>query len=154
MIFRSENAKKDLLRSWNRPDRPFFAAGACHVLAAVFLETYPEAGYHSLFIRPEAGYRGSHVVVSNGRMIFDYHGYTKQSAYLIHYFSKIRRFFPQWQGAIERLKESPIEEPFCKKHQYRMPYQYLCDPRLRALSYLQRFDQPYPLVADPSTSSG
>jgi hypothetical protein len=154
MIFRSENAKKDLVGSWNRPDRPFFAAGACHVLAAVFLETYPEAGYYSLFIRPEAGYRGSHVVVSNGGMIFDYHGYTEYNAYLTHYISKIRRFFPQWRGAIQRLEESPIEKLFCRKHRCRMPEQYLHDPRPRALSYLQRFDHPNPLWTDHSARSG
>ena len=84
MIFRSENAKQDLVKSWNRPDRPFFAAGACHILAAVFLETYSNAGYYTLFIKPEARCRGGHVVVSNGRIIFDYHGYADQETYLAH----------------------------------------------------------------------
>jgi len=154
MIFLSDKAKKDLVKSWNRPERPFFAAGACHILAAVFLETFSNRGYHTLFIEPEAGYRGGHVVVSNGKTVFDYHGYTDQDVYLAHYFSKIRRFFPHWQGVVRRLEESPMEKPFCQKYQYRMPDQYWRDPRPRAFSYLQRFKQPHRTEADPSTSSG
>jgi hypothetical protein len=142
MVFRTPEAKRDLVRSWNRPDRPFFAAGACHILAAAFLEIYPDAGYRAICIQPEAGQRGGHLLVSNGRTVFDYHGYADESAYLAHYFAKIRRFFPAWQGSLIRLKESPLEGDFCQTHQLRRPEQYLHDPRPRALRYLKRFPDP------------
>ena len=142
MIFRSPEAKSDLLRSWNRPDRPFFAAGACHILAVAFLEAYPDAGYRPIHLRPEAGHRGSHVAVSNGRVIFDYHGYTDEETYFAHYFSKIRRFFPDWQGTVVPLNESPTGIIFCREYQHRMPDQYPHDPRSRAAFYLKRFRAP------------
>jgi hypothetical protein len=142
MIFRTPDEKRDLVRSWKRPDRPFFAAGACHVLAAVFLETYPKAGYQPLFIRPSAGQRGGHVLVSNGRTVFDYHGYAEEAVYLAHYYCRIRRFFPSWQGTLVRLKGSPLEAGFCQENQLRQPDQFPQDPRPRALRYLQRFPEP------------
>jgi hypothetical protein len=55
MIFRSPAAKRDLIQSWGRPDRPFFASGACHILAGVFLEKYADANYRPfLFLRCRA----------------------------------------------------------------------------------------------------
>jgi hypothetical protein len=94
MIFRSAEDRFDLQRSWARPDRPFFAAGACHILAGVFLETFPRSGFHALMIQPKPGFRGSHVLVSNGRQVFDYHGYGDARPYFLHYFSKAARLLP------------------------------------------------------------
>ena len=139
MIFRTEEQKRDLIRSWRRPDRPFFAAGACHVLAAAFLETYPSAGFRPFLILPARGLRGSHVFVSNSNIVFDYHGFSKHDYYLSHYFSKIRRFFPQWHGEVIGLNESPISVSFCGAHNCRLPSQYLHDPLPRAFAYLSRF---------------
>jgi len=149
MIFRTEEAKKNLARSWQRLDRPFFAAGACHVLAAAFLKTYPKAGFHAFLILPETNLRGSHVAVTNGLVVFDYHGYVRHDAYLAHYFSKIRRFYPGWQGKILRLEESPTAKSFCQKYQHRLPDQYWKDPQPRAVSYLNRFPPPHLLETDP-----
>jgi len=141
MIFRSDEAKRDLVKSWNRPDRPFFAAGACHILAGVFLRSSLKSGFQALFIEPETGFRGGHVLVSNGETVFDYQGYSKQEDFLAHFFLKIRRHFPRWQGVVHRLEDSPMEEPFCREYQYRRPDQYLHDPIPRALAYLQRFEK-------------
>jgi len=142
MIFRTPEEKKDLIRSWNLPDRPFFAAGACHILAAAFLQTYRDAGYYALHIKPDAGFRGQHVLVSNGSVTFDYHGYAREEAYLSHYFSKIHRFIPHWRGVVKTLSINPTEKAFCQEHRHRMPDQYLHDPRPRAISYLRRFKPP------------
>jgi hypothetical protein len=142
MIFRSQQAKEDTVHSWHRPDRVFFAAGACHLLAAAFLETYSAAGYYPIIIRPEEGYRGTHVAVSNGEFVFDYHGYTEEPRYCAHFFKKIGRFFPGWQGTILALNEFPGGESFCRKYLHRLPDQYLFDPRPRALSFLRRFRAP------------
>jgi len=142
MIFRTEEQKHDLIRSWHRPDRPFFAAGACHVLAAAFLEAYPHAGFQPFLILPNPGLRGSHVFVSDGKTAFDYHGFSELDYFLDHFFTKIRRFFPHWCGEVIQLKESPISTSFCEKHNSRLPSQYLHDPLPRAFSYLARF--PFP----------
>ena len=44
MFFPKTNVKNDPLR---RPDRHFFANGACQVLAFAFLERYPDMGFHA-----------------------------------------------------------------------------------------------------------
>jgi hypothetical protein len=38
---RTPGAKRDPAKRWAFPDRVFFAAGACHMLAYAFLERYP-----------------------------------------------------------------------------------------------------------------
>ena len=150
MIFRTEEQKRDPVRTWFRSDRSFFAAGACHILAGAFLKTYPNAGFEPYLISPHPGLRGSHVFVSDGKTGFDYHGFTKHDRLLSHYFIKIRRFFPQWQGEIVRLNESPIGATFCVEQNHRMPSQFLHDPLPRALSYLSRFSSAltFPLECD------
>jgi hypothetical protein len=139
MIFRTEEQKHDLIRSWHRPDRPFFATGACHVLAAAFLEVYPNTGFHPFLILPGSGLRGSHVFVSDGKTVFDYHGFSGHDRFLSHYFVKVRRFFPRWFGEVIRLEESPIGVAFCGRYSHRLPSQYPYDPLPRAFSYLVRF---------------
>jgi len=139
MIFRTEEQKSDLIRSWNRPDRPFFASGACHVLASAFLETRPNAGFRPFLILPEPGLRGSHVFVSDGKIAFDYHGFSKHEHFLSHYFAKISRFFPLWNCDVIDLKESPTSVSFCETYNHRLPSQYLHDPMPRAFAYLARF---------------
>jgi hypothetical protein len=139
MIFRTEEQKHDLIRSWYRPDRPFFSSGACHILAAAFLELHPNAGFHPFLILPSPGLRGSHVFVSNGKTVFDYHGFSRQDYYLSHYFTKICRFFPLWRGEVIRLTETPIAVSFCERYNHRLPSQYPRDPLPRAFSYLTRF---------------
>jgi len=139
VIFRTESQKADLQRSWHRPDRPFFAAGACHILAAAFLEAHPGQGFATTLILPDDGHRGSHVFVSDGTSAFDYHGYSRCETFLSHYLRKIRRFFPSWQGRIITLADSPISTSFCRTYGCRLPSQFLHDPRPRAHAYLSRF---------------
>lgn len=140
MVFRSNKAKEDPVLSWNRPDRPFFAAGACHILTAAFIELHPDAGYQTLLIRPEPGFRGGHILASNGKTVFDYHGYSLESVFLRHYTAKIRRFFPAWRGSIHRLDEWPISPEFCERNRLRRPDQFLHDPFPRAVAFVRRFD--------------
>jgi hypothetical protein len=52
------NVKHDPIRRWHRPDRHFFANGACQELAFAFLERYPDLGFHARRIKPAAGYTG------------------------------------------------------------------------------------------------
>jgi hypothetical protein len=144
MIFRNEESKRDLMGSWNRPDRPFFASGACHILTAAFLELYTRENFRALHIRPEPGFRGGHIVASDGRTIFDYHGSASHDPFLRHFLAKIRRFFPGWQGSIEWVEESPIRPAFCTKHGLRRPDQFPYNPLPRARAYIRRFESRLP----------
>jgi hypothetical protein len=140
MIFRSIKAKADPVLSWNRPERPFFAAGACHVLCAAFLKLHPSEGYHTLIIRPEPGFRGGHIVVSNGKVVFDYHGYSDKDAFLRRYRTKMGRFFPNWGCTLHRADESPVSAEFCEQNKLRKPDQFLHDPFPRAMDYVHRLE--------------
>ena len=137
MIFRSSEQKSDLRKSFYRPDRPFFASGACHVLADVFIETNGSE-WHAVFIFPEAGFRGSHVFVSNGRLVFDYHGFSSEAVFIEHHFKKMRRFFPGWRASLVELTTSPISEEFCTRFNHRRPDQFYENPQPRALNFVHR----------------
>jgi hypothetical protein len=142
VIFRTDEQKRDFVGSWNRPDRPFFAASACHVLAAAFLQTYPSIGYTAVLVRPSKGFRGTHVVVTDEKTVFDYHGYPRRAFYFDHHFTKMRRFFPGWSAELIPLSESPIDWSFCHVHRHRHPSQFFQNPLPRALAFVQRFPSP------------
>lgn len=141
MIFRSDKDKADLMRSWHRPDRSFFASGACHILAHIFLQQYPDSGYHAINIRPHPNFRGGHIIVSDGNTVFDYHGYSDHDRFMAHYFAKIRRYFPGWQADLIPIHESLVDSSFCAQLLLRTPPQYLHDPMPRARAFLARFKE-------------
>ena len=142
MVFRSHKDKSDPVKSWHRPDRLFFASGACHILAHAFLQRYPDCDFRPIYICPHQGFRGSHVVVSDGEAIFDYHGYSDHGLFMAHYFTKLRRFFPGWQADLIWIEGSLVNSGFCGPYQHRMPEQYLHDPMPRALAFIECFPKP------------
>ena len=74
---RTRGTKRDPARQWALPDRVFFAAGACHMLAYAFLEQYAHSGFEAKWIRPAPGHTGNHiVVVRDDGCVFDYHGFS------------------------------------------------------------------------------
>ena len=58
---------------WSLPDRVFFACGACHILVYAFLERYGKPDMKPLWLKPEPGFRGNHIVVATDTWVFDYH---------------------------------------------------------------------------------
>ena len=90
MFFPKTNVKNDPLRRWHRPDRHFFANGACQVLAFAFLERYPDMGFHARWIKPAAGFTGNHIYVTDGINAFDYHGLTTEQRLLAFSFRSSR----------------------------------------------------------------
>ena len=103
MFFPKINVKNDPARRWHRPDRHFFANGACQVLAFAFLERYPDLGFRARWIKPAAGFTGNHIYVTNGINAFDYHGLTTEQRLLGLGFKRGRRFFPGWDATLVDL---------------------------------------------------
>lgn len=66
--------KEDPVRYWALPDRIFFGFGACHILTGVYLQRYSDAEWAGLWIKPMEGFRGNHVIATNGDIAFDFHG--------------------------------------------------------------------------------
>jgi hypothetical protein len=143
MFFPKINVKNDPVRRWHRPDRHFFANGACQVLAFAFLERYPDLGFHARWIKPAAGFTGNHIYVTNGINAFDYHGLTTERRLLAFGFKRGRRLFPGWDATLVDLPtDALISEARSRQIDglwLRQPKQFPYDALPRARSFLDRF---------------
>jgi len=93
--------KQDHVRRWALPDRIFFAHGACHILAGVYLGEAPLPGFHAERIIPNGEVPGGHMYVTDGTVAFDYHGYSLRQSLLEHHRRSWSRDYPGWDCAIE-----------------------------------------------------
>jgi hypothetical protein len=143
MFFPKVNVKDDPVQRWNRPDRQFFANGACQVLAYAFLEKYPGLGFHARWIKPAAGHTGNHIFVTDGLNAFDYHGLTTEARLLSLIFRRARRFFPGWDATLVDLPTDVlISERRSRQIEglwLREPKQFLHDAMPRAHVFIDRF---------------
>jgi hypothetical protein len=135
--------KDDPVRRWHRPDRHFFANGACQVLAYAFLQTYPDLGFGARWIKPASGYVGNHIYVTDGVVAFDYHGLTAEDRLLALAFRRGRRFFPGWDASLIDLPAdvliSEIKSRTYEGLWLREPDQFLHDAMPRARAFVNRF---------------
>jgi hypothetical protein len=143
MFFPKTSVKHDPVRRWHRPDRHFFANGACQVLAYAFLERYPELGFRARWIKPGPGHTGNHIFVTDGASAFDYHGMTTERRLLSLVFRRARRFFPGWDATLVDLPmEVLVSESRSREFEglwLREPKQFLYDAMPRARAFLDRF---------------
>ena len=143
MFFPKINVKNDPVRRLHRPDRHFFANGACQVLAFAFLERYADMGFHARWIKPPADFTGNHIYVTDGINTFDYHGLTTEQRLLAFVFKRGRRFFPGWDATLVDLPTDVlISEQRSRQIEglwLREPKQFLHDALPRARNFLERF---------------
>ncbi|URM97630.1 hypothetical protein LUW76_26515 [Actinomadura madurae] len=133
---RSEAERQDQLRSWNRDDVAFFAAGACHILAYAFMSTYPDAGFQPFGLWPREATDPSHVYVTDGTWAFDHDGWTLQAELL-----RVTRA----DAPLSDFQPRPIPmdlDTFCACHHHRPRRLFAFDPWERALRYVARFPAP------------
>ncbi len=136
-------SKRDPEKRWALPDRVFFACGACHVLAFAFLERYGTPDMTALWIKPNPGFTGNHIIVATGTWVFDYHGYAERGPYLTHCWERARRRWPGWDATLVELPRHVL----ISEHKSRQvpglrlmePEQFLHDALPRAHTYLDRF---------------
>ena len=76
---RTADQKRDIFQSWARDDQSFFATGACHILADLFVQLHTQEGFKMIYLQPNEGFPGNHVYASNGEWAFDHNGWTKES---------------------------------------------------------------------------
>jgi hypothetical protein len=143
MFFPKTNVKDDPVRRWHRPDRHFFANGACQVLAYAFLESHSDLGFRARWIRPAAGCVGNHIFVTDGDLAFDYHGLTTEDRLLSLSARRAQRFFPGWSATLMDLPTDVLvsEAKSCEIEGLwlREPKQFLHDALPRARAFLGRF---------------
>jgi hypothetical protein len=128
--------KKDPVRRWALPDRIFFGYGACHILAGVYLEARPLAGFHAERIIPDEGFAGGHMFVTNGVVAFDFHGYCLRDRLLAHHARGWSRHSPGWRSTIEPVEFDALDTAELNARKMLGPDQYLHDPRPRAAAFI------------------
>jgi hypothetical protein len=153
MFFPKINAKDDPVRRWHRPDRHFFANGACQILAFAFLERYPDMGFHARWIKPAAGFTGNHIYVTDGINAFDYHGATNEARLLAFSFKRARRFFPGWDATLVDLPTPALISELNSRQieglHLRDPGQFLHNALPRARDYLGKFGDMRSVLSAP-----
>lgn len=137
-LMRTPAEREDQLVSWRRPDRAFFAAGACHILAFRFRELHPSEDWTLVHLRPHEGFTGSHVYVSDGEWALDFNGWTRQDLFLAETTRRCRARWPGWAFDLIPIHETLAE--FCAANRHRLPSEYAFDPIPRADAYLARFE--------------
>ena len=137
---RTAAERADQLLSWQRSDKAFFAAGACHVLAWAFLQRYPAAGFAPVGLQESGEPVVSHVYVGDGRRAFDHDGWTLEDELLTVTRAATASQTPG--TLVERLALPGELTAFCARHNSRLPSQYAFDPWPRALAYIARFEPP------------
>ena len=133
--------KQDPQRRWELPDRVFFGHGACHILAGIYLEVTPLAGFHAERIIPGKGYVGNHILVTDGVIAFDFRGYSCRKNLLLHHTAGWSRASgPGWHCKLEDVDFDLLETKELNARKMLGPDQYLKDPRPRARLFLNRFN--------------
>lgn len=129
-------------RQWALPDRVFFAAGACQVLAYAALERLAGEGFGAKWIKPAAGFRGNHLIVTDGVLAFDYHGWSRLEALLAHTRRKAERWWPGWRcEVVDFPTEALVSEAASKALglHLREPGQFTHDALPRARAFFARY---------------
>ncbi len=130
--------KRDPVKRWALPDRIFFGHGACHILAGTYLDDPPLDGFHAERIIPVDDLPGNHVYVTDGRIAFDYHGYTVRVRLLDHHRRCWSVRFPGWACVVERVDFALLDTAELNARKMLGPDQYLGDPVSRARHFLAR----------------
>ncbi len=142
----SGSTKRDPTLRWALPDRVFFAAGACHILAYAVLERFPGAGFRAVWVRPVTGFTGNHIVAVRGGAAFDYHGWSDWPRLLAHMRAKAGRWWPGWDCTLVDLPEDVLVSEAKSLTRdglhLREPRQFLHDAMPRARRFLDRFPGP------------
>lgn len=138
---RTPEQKRDIFAAWARDDQAFFAAGACHILADLFLQMHQGQGFKMIFIKPVEGFPGAHVYASDGTWAFDHNGWTKEAELVAVTKKAYQAVYPGWkcQKIVIEYSITSLED-FCKANTHRLPWQFAYLPWERAFNYINKFE--------------
>ncbi len=117
---RTPEQVEDAVLSWQRPDRSFFAAGACHILARQLVRR--RSGFRVVQIRPREGRSGSHLYATDGSHAFDFNGWSKEADLVEANVKASRLEASDWDYDL-----IPVEgdfDDFCRSINHRTASQY------------------------------
>jgi len=145
--------KKNPLRRWRLPDRIFFGYGACHILAGVYLQRFPDSGFEAFWIKPHHGLPGNHIFVANGAVAFDFHGYADTARLIAHHGKGWTGLHPQWSADIQPVDFPLLDTASLNARKMLGPDQYLLDAIPRASKFIDRFAHPCRILEAVAGSS-
>lgn len=137
IYMRTQKVNRGPFLDWQRPDRDFFAAGACHILAHMFLCLHLGEGYELIHIKPKGDYPGNHMYASNGVWAFDFNGWILEEELLEVSEAAWRQAYPAWEG--ERLVVKEGLPGYAHKNNHRPPEYFPYLPWERAYQYIKQF---------------
>ncbi len=129
---RTPDQVADPALAWQRPDRAFFAAGACHILAQQMAERTP--GLTVVHLRPHDNRPGSHVYATDGQLAFDFNGWTDEADLIAANVNACRVADPSW--CYDRVIVDADFDSYWRAHNHRTPEQYPGDVVTRAQRFI------------------
>ena len=124
----------DQALSWARPDRSFFAAGACHILAWEFVKSSAGRNFQVMGLRRVGEPHTFHVFATDGAVALDFAGLRGRREMLTVIADAVAAERPG--TTIEELELPVSLEGFCAAHRHRLPGQFSGDVQARARRYL------------------
>src|SRR3954469_6792468 len=93
--------------AWNRPDKAFFAAGACHILGHLFTQLHRGHHFTLVHIKPHPSLhdRGDHMYAPDGTWAFDFNGWTLETELLKAHAAACTAKYPGWEYERVVVKE-------------------------------------------------
>lgn len=144
LLERTPEEKRDMFLSWQRPDKAFFASGACHILAHQFLSLHPGEGFVLVRIKPRDNLPGNHYYASNGVWMFDYHGWSLEAEYLEAMKKVYLKNHLAWEFERIELPEGLVAHIASGDHNLRPPEYFPELPWRRAYTFIHQFDTSPP----------
>lgn len=118
--------------AWQRPDRAFFAAGACHILAQQITTRLP--GLRVIHLRPHDARPGSHVYATDGHRAFDFNGWSIEADLVAANVTAGRASDPSWDCDLV-VVEGDLDQ-YWQANNHRTDGQYPGDVVARAERYI------------------
>lgn len=141
---RTPEEKADKFLAWERDDISFFAAGACHILAFMFMELHShENKYNIIGIKTRDDSYVHHVYVTDGIWAFDYAGWTLEEEILEQTKKVNLEINPIWD--YEKIIIDKDLETFCKEQYHRPPSYFPYLPWERAYKFIKMHASSPPL---------
>lgn len=135
---RSPEQVADVVLAWQRPDRPFFAAGACHILARQFTRRHPD--FRIVQIQPRPGWKGSHLFATDGTRAFDFNGWSLEADLIKANVEASRIESPAWDYRLVPVTGDFDE--FCRSINHRTAELYPGDVEARADRFIDSVKPP------------
>lgn len=141
---RSPEESRDVFLAWKRPDKAFFASGACHILAHMFLSLHYGEQYQLIYIKPkQKNYPGNHMYASDGKWAFDFNGWTLEEELLEVTKKEFGDKYKGWDYTRIVIKEG-LPEYLKHSNHLRGPEYFPQLPWERAYKYVKRFSYTPP----------